>query len=330
MRPRRCRPRWLETHVAVPADVFETVDALAEAIGRRSGPSIAASPARGRCRGRPARSRSSCPRRRRGHDPRRRRRPAAADRPTSPRDRARGGGRLPCRGAAPGSRTRRSSSRPRRASSRAPAQRRSSRDRRAPAGRGWADRCRRKRPANHARDRLVADRRRLPDLPAQLRGQQRRRHRRPAGHPGAPRPPERRHAASLGVDAIWLSPIYPSPDFDFGYDVADYVGVDPRYGTLADFDRLVEACHGRGMRVILDLVLNHSQPSPPLVRGVAGEPDRPVRRLVHLGRLAGPDHHRQAPPARTTGARSSAGRHGRGTRRGNSSTCTRSCPSSPS
>jgi alpha-glucosidase len=63
---------------------------------------------------------------------------------------------------------------------------------------------------------------------------------------------------SLGVDAIWLSPIYPSPDFDFGYDVSDYVGVDPKYGTLADFERLVEACHARGMRVILDLVLNHS------------------------------------------------------------------------
>ena len=63
---------------------------------------------------------------------------------------------------------------------------------------------------------------------------------------------------SLGVDAIWLSPIYPSPDFDFGYDVADYVGVDPRYGTLEDFERLVREAHGRGIRVLLDLVLNHS------------------------------------------------------------------------
>jgi alpha-glucosidase len=63
---------------------------------------------------------------------------------------------------------------------------------------------------------------------------------------------------SLGVDAVWLSPIYPSPDFDFGYDVADYVDVDPRYGSLADFERFVEACHARGLRVILDLVLNHS------------------------------------------------------------------------
>jgi alpha-glucosidase len=63
---------------------------------------------------------------------------------------------------------------------------------------------------------------------------------------------------SLGVDAIWLSPIYPSPDFDFGYDVANYVDIDPRYGTLADFHRLVAECHARGIRVVLDLVLNHS------------------------------------------------------------------------
>jgi alpha-glucosidase len=69
--------------------------------------------------------------------------------------------------------------------------------------------------------------------------------------------------SSLGVDAVWLSPIYPSPDFDFGYDVADYVGVDPRYGTMADFERLVEACHARGIRLILDLVLNHSSHEHP-------------------------------------------------------------------
>ena len=65
-------------------------------------------------------------------------------------------------------------------------------------------------------------------------------------------------AESLGVDAIWLSPFYPSPDYDFGYDVADYLGVDPKYGSIADFERLVAGCHGRGMKVIIDLVLNHS------------------------------------------------------------------------
>jgi alpha-glucosidase len=63
---------------------------------------------------------------------------------------------------------------------------------------------------------------------------------------------------SLGVDAIWLSPIYPSPMKDFGYDVADYRGIDPRFGTLADFDCLVAEAHRRGIRVLMDLVLNHT------------------------------------------------------------------------
>lgn len=68
---------------------------------------------------------------------------------------------------------------------------------------------------------------------------------------------------SLGVDAIWLSPIYPSPDVDFGYDVSDYTNVDPRFGTLQDFDRLLEAAHQRGLRIVLDLVLNHTSDQHP-------------------------------------------------------------------
>lgn len=63
---------------------------------------------------------------------------------------------------------------------------------------------------------------------------------------------------SLGIDAIWLSPIYPSPMKDFGYDVADYCNIDPRFGTLADFDHLVSEAHRRGIRVLMDLVLNHT------------------------------------------------------------------------
>jgi len=80
---------------------------------------------------------------------------------------------------------------------------------------------------------------------------------------------------ALPVDAIWLSPIYPSPDFDFGYDVADYVGIDPRYGTLADFDRLVEAAHRRGLRVILDLVLNHTSHRHPWFEASRAGRDNP-------------------------------------------------------
>ncbi|HEY8516480.1 MAG TPA: alpha-glucosidase [Candidatus Binatia bacterium] len=62
----------------------------------------------------------------------------------------------------------------------------------------------------------------------------------------------------LGVDGIWLSPIHPSPMFDFGYDVSDYRGIAPEFGTLDDFRLLLREAHARGIRILLDLVLNHS------------------------------------------------------------------------
>src|SRR5690349_22761770 len=62
----------------------------------------------------------------------------------------------------------------------------------------------------------------------------------------------------LGVNALWLTPIYCSPMLDFGYDVSDFCDIDPIFGTLADFDRLVEEVHQRDMRLILDYVPNHS------------------------------------------------------------------------
>ncbi|HEY3163847.1 MAG TPA: alpha-amylase family glycosyl hydrolase [Candidatus Limnocylindrales bacterium] len=65
-------------------------------------------------------------------------------------------------------------------------------------------------------------------------------------------------ADALPVDAIWLSPIYPSPGRDLGYDVSDHTTVDPLLGTDADFDRLVAECHARGLKVVLDLVMNHT------------------------------------------------------------------------
>jgi alpha-glucosidase len=68
---------------------------------------------------------------------------------------------------------------------------------------------------------------------------------------------------ALGVDAIWLSPFYPSPMVDFGYDVADYENVDPLFGTLADFDELLEQAHGRGLRVVVDWVPNHTSDQHP-------------------------------------------------------------------
>ena len=71
---------------------------------------------------------------------------------------------------------------------------------------------------------------------------------------------------SLGIDAIWLSPFYPSPMRDFGYDVADYTSVDPRFGTIDDFRTLVDEAHKRGVRIIIDLVLNHSADTNPWFR----------------------------------------------------------------
>ena len=67
----------------------------------------------------------------------------------------------------------------------------------------------------------------------------------------------------LGIDAIWLSPIYPSPDIDFGYDVSNYLDIDPRFGSLESFDRLTREAHARGLRIILDLVLNHTSDQHP-------------------------------------------------------------------
>ena len=71
------------------------------------------------------------------------------------------------------------------------------------------------------------------------------------------------YLVELGVDAVWLSPIFPSPMADFGYDVADYCDVDPRFGTLADLDRLVAAIHARGLKLLLDFVPNHSSDQHP-------------------------------------------------------------------
>jgi alpha-glucosidase len=71
------------------------------------------------------------------------------------------------------------------------------------------------------------------------------------------------YLVDLGVDAIWLSPHYPSPQDDFGYDVADYTGVDPMYGTLADFDDLIAQAHRRSLRVMVDFVPNHSSSQHP-------------------------------------------------------------------
>src|SRR5918998_5772025 len=74
------------------------------------------------------------------------------------------------------------------------------------------------------------------------------------------------YLAWLGVDAIWISPFYPSPMADFGYDVSDHTAVHPMFGTLADFDRLVAAAHGLGLELIVDFVPNHVSSEHPWFR----------------------------------------------------------------
>ena len=106
-----------------------------------------------------------------------------------------------------------------------------------------------------ARCGMVAAGGRLPDLPAQLRRLERRRHRRPARD----HQPACGYLRELGVDAVWLSPFYPSALADGGYDVDDHRDVDPRIGTLEQFDEHASPrCTAAGIRLIVDIVPNHT------------------------------------------------------------------------
>ncbi|WP_231916136.1 glycoside hydrolase family 13 protein [Microbacterium karelineae] len=93
--------------------------------------------------------------------------------------------------------------------------------------------------------------------------------------------------AALGVDAVWLSPFYPSPQNDAGYDVADYCDIEPAYGTLADFDALLARAHDLGMKIIVDLVPNHSSSAhrwfQEALASAPGSPER-ARYLFRAGR----------------------------------------------
>jgi alpha-glucosidase len=85
------------------------------------------------------------------------------------------------------------------------------------------------------------------------------------------------HLAWLGVDAIWLSPFYPSPMADFGYDVSDYCDVDPQFGTLADFDRMLKDAHAHGIKVVIDWVPNHTSDRHPWFLESRSSRDDPKR-----------------------------------------------------
>jgi alpha-glucosidase len=81
----------------------------------------------------------------------------------------------------------------------------------------------------------------------------------------------------LGVDAIWLTPMFPSPQVDFGYDVSDYRNVDPQYGTLADFDRLLREAKKHGIKIILDFVVNHTSDQHPWFKASRQSKTNPYR-----------------------------------------------------
>ena len=114
--------------------------------------------------------------------------------------------------------------------------------------------------------------------------------------------------AELGVDAIWLSPFQRSPQKDAGYDVSDYCDVDPLFGTLADFDAMLDAAHGRGIRIIVDLVPNHSSDQHVWFQAGAGR--RARQRASARATSSATARASTASCRPTTGSRSSAARRG--------------------
>ncbi len=94
------------------------------------------------------------------------------------------------------------------------------------------------------------------------------------------------YIASLGVDIVWLSPFFKSPMNDFGYDIADYCDVDPLFGDLADFDRMVAKAHSLGLKIMIDQVMSHTADDPHVVRRKPRQPRQSEVRLVCVGRPA--------------------------------------------
>src|SRR5436309_2501244 len=92
------------------------------------------------------------------------------------------------------------------------------------------------------------------------------------------------HLVELGVDAIWISPIFPSPMHDFGYDVANYTDIDPLFGTLQDTDDLLAPAHHSGLKVLLDLVPNHTSAQHPWFSESRGFAAASQARLVLVAR----------------------------------------------
>ena len=85
------------------------------------------------------------------------------------------------------------------------------------------------------------------------------------------------HLVELGIEIVWLCPVYPSPNVDNGYDVADYRGIAPQFGTMEDFDQLVREMRARGLKLVMDLVFNHSSDQHPWFRSARASKDSPYR-----------------------------------------------------
>ena len=132
------------------------------------------------------------------------------------------------------------------------------------------------------------------------------------------------HLVWLGVDALWISPFFRSPMKDYGYDVSDYCDVDPLFGTLADFDRLLAEAHARGLRVIIDWVPNHTTDQHPWFREARASAQLGEAQLVRLARW-----HARPAAEQLAGRLHDAARRGPGTTPPDSGTSTCSCPSSP-
>ncbi|WP_429090856.1 alpha,alpha-phosphotrehalase [Aeromonas rivipollensis] len=82
---------------------------------------------------------------------------------------------------------------------------------------------------------------------------------------------------TLGVDALWLTPVYVSPQVDNGYDIADYLAIDPAYGTMSDFEALLAAAHGRDIRIVMDIVVNHTSTEHAWFKSALGDKNSPYR-----------------------------------------------------
>jgi maltose alpha-D-glucosyltransferase/alpha-amylase len=98
------------------------------------------------------------------------------------------------------------------------------------------------------------------------------------------------YLASLGVTCLWLLPFYPTPDKDNGYDITDFYGVDPRHGSLGDFVEFVHEAHALGLRVVLDLVVNHTSDEHPWFRAAREDPASPYRSWYVWSRTRPADH----------------------------------------